>query len=565
MTTSGYFREFKPMLFATLRKGYTKKDLLSDLISGLIVAIVALPLSMAFAIASGTSPEKGLYTAIIGGFLISFLGGSRYQIGGPAGAFIVIVYGIIYRHGYDGLLLASIIAGIILIIMGLLKLGSVIKFIPYPVTKGFSAGIAMIIFITQLNDFFGMNIKKVPAEFFEKLITYFENISHINLLATVIGFLSIIIIISSKRITTKIPGPFIAVIFGIAVIYFFKLPIETIQDRFVSIPNSLPQPQLPPFSLAKLKAVLPDSITIAILGAIESLLSAVVADGMTGTKHRSNMELVAQGIANIASPLFSGLPATGTIARTATNIKNGAVSPLSGIFHSLWVLIFMLALSPIIVKIPFATLAAILIVVAYNMSEIEHMKDLFKAPKSDIAVFLATFLLTVIIDLNVAIQVGMLLAVLLFMRRMIAITEVKDLKLELDKLEEKSEEELFDPDATYNKIIPKGVDVYELSGPFFFGVADKVKNILTSIEKSPKVFILRMRNVPMVDATGMHALEEICSFFMKRGTQVVLSGVNPYVRSLLLKAGIDNIIGEENITDHIDKALEVAKKYLQKT
>lgn len=557
-----YFREFKPKLWTILKRGYDKKSLTSDLISGLIVAIVALPLSMAFAIASGASPEKGLYAAIVGGFIISFLGGSRYQIGGPAGAFIVIVYGIIYRHGYDGLLLATVIAGLMLILMGMLKLGSVIKFIPYPVTKGFSAGIAMIIFITQLNDFFGMGIKKVPSEFFEKLIAYAEHIRGVDLTTTLIGVLSILIIVYSKKITTKIPGPFLAVVFGVIIIYIFKLPIETIQDRFGSIPNTLPHPQLPQFSFAKLKAVMPDAVTIAILGAIESLLSAVVSDGMTGGKHRSNMELVAQGVANIASPLFTGLPVTGTIARTATNIKNGAYSPLSGVFHSLWVLIFMLVLSPIIIKIPFATLAAILIVVAYNMSEIDHMKELFKAPKSDIAVFLTTFLLTVIIDLNVAIQVGMLLAVLLFMRRMITLTEIKDLKLTLDKSEEVLDDDIFDPDATYNKSIPEGVGLYELSGPFFFGVADKVKNTLTSIDKYPKVFILRMRNVPMIDATGMHALKEICRDYIKNGTKVVLSGANPYVRSLLLKAELDKIISEENITDHIDKALEVAKKYL---
>lgn len=558
----GYFQDFRPKLWTVLKKGYNKNNLIADMISGLIVAIVALPLSMAFAIASGASPEKGLYTAIIGGMIISLLGGSRYQIGGPAGAFIVIVYGIIYRHGYDGLLLATIMAGFILILMGLLKLGSVIKFIPYPVTKGFSAGIAMIIFITQLNDFFGMGIKKVPSEFFEKLVAYVEHISSINLLSTFIGILSVLIIVFSKRITTKIPGPFLAVLFGVLVIYIFKLPIETIQDRFGSIPNTLPHPDLPAFSFAKLKAVVPDAITIAILGAIESLLSAVVADGMTGSRHRSNMELIAQGLANIFSPLFTGLPATGTIARTATNIRNGAYSPLSGVFHSLWVLIFMLVLSSIIIKIPFATLAAILIVVAYNMSEIDHMKELFKAPKSDISVFLTTFLLTVIVDLNVAIQVGMLLAVLLFMRRMITLTEVKDLKLELDKSEDNADEDVYDPDATYNKVIPKGVGLYELNGPFFFGVADKVKTVLTSIENYPKVFILRMRNVPMVDATGMHALKEICNDYIKNGTKVVLSGVRPYVRELLLKAEIDKIIGEENITDHIDKALEVAKKYL---
>jgi SulP family sulfate permease len=561
MQANSYFSEFKPKFFSVLKHGYGFKNLTADLVSGLIVAIIALPLSMAFAIASGTSPEKGLYTAIIGGFLISFLGGSRYQIGGPAGAFIVIIYGIIERQGIDGLLIAGFMAGVILIIMGLLKLGTVIKFIPYPVTKGFSAGIAIIIFITQLNDFFGMGIKKVPSEFFDKLLLYFENISRIDIYSTIVGLISIIIIIYSKKITLKIPGPFLAVVFGILVVYLFKLPIETIQDRFGTIPSTLPAPTIPVITLEKIKALIPDAITIAVLGAVESLLSAVVADGMTGDKHRSNMELLAQGVANIFSPLFGGIPATGTIARTATNIKNGAYSPLSGIFHSIWVLLFMLLLAPIIMKIPFATLGAIIIVVAYNMSEIEHIKNLFKAPKSDITVFLATLLLTVIIDLNVAVQVGMLLSVLLFMRRMISITEVKDINIQLDKAEDLMDDEMDDKDAIYNKKFPEGVEVYELSGPFFFGVADKVKQVITSLEQSPKVFILRMRNVPMIDATGIHALTEICSDFEKKGTSVILSEVSPYVNKLLLKAGINKIVGDENIVDHIDKAIEIAKKY----
>ncbi|MEF3254382.1 MAG: sulfate permease [Deferribacterales bacterium] len=560
---NSYLREFRPKLYTILKKyGYNSKNLTADLISGLIVAIVALPLSMAFAIASGASPEKGLYTAIVGGFLISLLGGSRYQIGGPAGAFIVIVYGIIYRHGYDGLLLACLIAGVILVFMGLFRLGSVIKFIPYPVTKGFSAGIALIIFITQLNDFFGMGIKKVPSEFMEKLIVYAENIRHIDFISMSVGIVSILIIIYSKKITLKIPGPFLAVLFGILVIYLLKLPVETIQDRFGTIPNTLPTPKLPSFSIEKIRAVMPDAITIAILGAIESLLSAVVSDGMTGDKHRSNMELVAQGIANITVPFFSGLPATGTIARTATNIKNGAYSPLSGIFHSIWILLFMLFLSPFIVKIPFATLAAILIVVSYNMSELDHIKKLFKAPKSDISVFLATFILTVVIDLNVAVQVGMLLAILLFMRRMINLTEVKELNLDLDNTEKFVDDSIDDKDAIYNKVVPAGVDVYELNGPFFFGVADKVKNILKSLKVYPKIFILRMRNVPMIDATGMHALIEIIEDYKAHGTIVILSGVSPYLRELLLKGGIHEIIGEENIVDHIDKALKLANDYL---
>jgi SulP family sulfate permease len=456
-------------------------------------------------------------------------------------------------------------AGIILIFMGLFKLGSVIKFIPYPVTKGFSAGIAMIIFVTQLNDFFGMGLKNVPADFIGKITSYVQHIHQVDLYATVIGCVSILIIVFSRKITLKIPGPFIAVVFGVVVVYFFNLPLESIEDRFGAIPSSLPVPTLPHITLEKVRILLPDAITLAVLGAIESLLSAVVADGMTGDKHRSNMELVAQGVANIVTPFFNGIPATGTIARTATNIKNGAYSPISGIIHSIWVLVFMALLSPLIGKIPFATLGAILIIVAYNMSEIEHIRHLFTAPKSDISVFLATFLLTVIIDLNVAVQVGMLLSILLFMRRMIAITEIKDIKIDLDKGEEAIDEEVDDKDAIYNKRVPKDVDVYELNGPFFFGVADKVKNVLTSIKTYPKVFILRMRNVPMVDATGMHALIEVCEGYKSHGSTVILSGVSPYVRELLLKAGVDKIIGEENIVDHIDKALALAEKYLSGT
>lgn len=559
-----YFKEFKPKSFSVLQKGYNLNNFVSDVISGLIVAIIALPLSMAFAIASGASPEKGLYTAIVGGMIISLLGGSRYQVGGPAGAFIVVIYGIIYRHGFDGLLIAGLLSGFILLLMGFLRLGSVIKFIPYPVTKGFSAGIAVIIFVTQLNDFFGMGIKKVPSEFIEKIVVYSDNLSKIDIYATLIGVCSILVIIFSKKITLKIPGPFLAVIFGIISVSMLNLPVETIQDRFGSIPSSLPSPTFPTLSLAKIRAILPDALTLAVLGAIESLLSAVVADGMTGDKHRSNMELVAQGIANMLVPLFQGIPATGTIARTATNIKNGSFSPLSGVFHALWVLIFMLLLSSLIVKIPFATLGAILIVVAYNMSEIEHIKKLFKSPKSDIAVFLVTFILTVVIDLNIAVQVGMLLSVLLFMRRMINLTEIKEFKISLDKTEEFIDDMMEDKDAIYNKKVPNKVEVYELNGPFFFGVAEKVKNILISLNTNPKIFILRMRNVPMVDATGMHALIEVCFSYKKRGITVILSGVSDYVRDLLVKGGVHEIIGEENIVDHIDKALALAESYLSK-
>lgn len=562
MSKNNYFHEFKPALL-TAMKSYNVKIFSDDVLAGLIVAIVALPLSMAFAIGSGASPEKGLFTAIIGGFLISLLGGSKFQVGGPAGAFVVLIYNIIQKQGFDGLLIATFISGLILLLMGLFKLGSVIKFIPYPVTKGFSAGIAVIILIGQLNDFFGMSIKKVPAEFFEKIISYAENATNISTTTTIVGILSVLIIIYTKRFTSKIPGPFVAVVLSIAAVKLFNLPIETVQDRFGSIPSMLPHPVMPVITLEKIKLVLPDAITIAVLGAIESLMSAVVADGMTGKRHRSNMELFAQGVANMVVPLFSGIPATGTIARTATNIKNGGKSPLSGIFHALWVLIFMLLLSPFIVKIPFATLGAILIVVAYNMSELPHLKKLFKAPKSDIFVFLVTFLVTIIFDLNMAVQLGMLFAVLLFMRRMISLTEIKDSKVSLEGSDnqEFEIEEIDDKDAISKKLIPEGVEVYEINGPFFFGVADRVKSILTSIETYPKVFIIRMRNVPMIDATGMYALTEVCEDFHKKGSKVILSGVSPYVKTLLIKSHINLVVGDENIVDHIDKALKLAENY----
>lgn len=565
MSKKGYFHEFRPALL-TAMKNYSAKNFSGDILAGLIVAIVALPLSMAFAIGSGASPEKGLYTAIIGGFLISLLGGSKFQIGGPAGAFVVLIYNVIQKQGFDGLLIATFLAGLILLLMGLFKLGSVIKFIPYPVTKGFSAGIAVIILVGQLNDFFGMGIKKVPAEFFEKIVSYAENIGNISSMSLIVGALSILIIIYTKKFTSKIPGPFVAVVLSIIAIKFFNLPIETVQDRFGSIPNMLPHPVLPVITMAKIKLVLPDAITIAVLGAIESLMSAVVADGMTGKRHRSNMELIAQGVANVVVPLFTGIPATGTIARTATNIKNGGRSPISGIFHAVWVLLFMLLLSPLIVKIPFATLGAILMVVAYNMSELPHIKKLFKAPKSDIFVFLVTFLVTIIFDLNMAVQLGMLFAVLLFMRRMISLTEVKDSRILLENNDSEGEfeiEEIDDKDAISKKIVPKGVEVYEINGPFFFGVADRVKSILTSLETYPKVFILRMRNVPMIDATGMHALMEICEDFNKKGTKVILSGVSPYVKTLLFKSHLNKLVGDENIVDHIDKALKLTENYLK--
>lgn len=554
-------REFEPKLFSAVKAGLLPGCLIKDAIGGLIVAIIALPLSMAFAIGSGVGPEKGLYTAIVGGFFISLLGGSRLQIGGPAGAFVVVLYGIIMRQGFDGLVIACLMAGVIMIGLGLLRLGTIIKYIPYPVTKGFTAGIAVIIFISQINDFLGMGLKSVPSEFFHKIGVFVSNITNIDPLSVGVAVVSLLIVIFSAKFTTRVPGPFLAVVFGVAVVMLLRFPVETIESRFGTIPSTLPLPSLPSFTLEKIRLLLPDAITIALLGAIESLMSAVVADGLSGDRHRSNMELVAQGTANIFTAIFGGIPATGTTARTVTNIKSGSVSPMSGIFHAMWLLLFMFLLAPLIVKIPFATLAAILVVVAYNMSEVRHLKNVFHAPRSDIAVFLVTFGLTVIVDLNVAVQVGMLLACLLFIRRVTMMTHIRDSRITLDDAQD-AIEVMDDKDAISRKVVPAGVEVYEISGPFFFGVADRLKSTIENIRKKPKVFILRMRHVPFVDATGMFALEEMCRRSRKNGTQVILSGVNDYVRENLMRAEIHTIIGEENIVDHIDKALKRAREII---
>lgn len=546
----------KPKLFTTL-KDYNKQQFVADLTAGVIVGIVALPLAIAFGIASGVTPEKGIITAIIAGFIISAFGGSRVQIGGPTGAFIVIVYGIIQQYGMTGLMIATIMAGIILVIMGVARFGSVIKFIPYPVVVGFTSGIALLIFSTQVKDFLGLAIKSVPSEFHEKWVVYASGISSTNYYALGIALLSLIVMIYWPKVTHRIPGSLIAIIVSTLLVYFFKLPVETIGSKFGEIPSNIPEPHFYQINLSVIKNLIAPATTIAILAAIESLLSAVVADGMIGGKHRSNMELIAQGLANIASPIFGGIPATGAIARTATNIKNGGRTPVAGIVHSITLLLIMLFFGKLAKLIPMATLAAILVVVAYNMSEWRSFKSLLKSPRSDVVVLLTTFLLTVIFDLTIAIQIGMILAVILFMRRMAMVTNVGVITRELA-----DEEESYDPNSINKREVPKSVEVFEVNGPFFFGAASTFKDAMHVIEEPPKVRIIRMRNVPAIDATGLHTLEEFYKDSKKQGTTIVLSGVHTQPLYAMTQAGLLDLFGEENVFGNIDDALDRAREIL---
>jgi len=550
---------FSPKTLVVLKEGYKRSYLLPDLVSGTTVAVVALPLAMAFAIASGVGPEKGLYTAIVAGILISLLGGSRFQIGGPTGAFVVIVYDIVMRHGYEGLAVATLMAGLLLIVMGLLRFGVVIKYIPYPVITGFTTGIALIIFTSQVKDFLGLDIASLPSEFLPKWELYLTQIGQSNLINVALALAAIGIILAFKRYFPRIPGPIVAVIAGAAAVSFFGLPVETIESRFGGIPNTLPNPSLPPFDFELIRSLVPDALTIALLAAIESLLSAVVADGMTGRTHKSNTELIAQGAANLGSVIFGGIPATGAIARTATNIKAGAKTPFAGIIHGVMVALFMFLFAAWIIKVPMAVMAAILIVVSWNMSELHHFKHILQGPRSDAMVLLTTFTLTVLVDLTVAVQVGVVLASLLFIKRIVDVTQVQNSRLKLSELDSASEERLDDPDMITKKYIPEGTEVYEIDGPFFFGVADRLKWVLETIGYTPKVFILRMRKVPVIDTTGMHALEEFYLRCRQQGTRFILSGVNPDLERSLKKYGFYALIGEENVYDHIDKALRAAE------
>jgi len=535
------------------RQGYCWNDFSADAIAGLAVAIVALPLAMAIAIASNLPPERGLFTAIVAGFLISAHGGSRYQIGGPTAAFIVTVATVAMKHGYEGLVLATLMAGGILMIMAFLRAGEMIKFIPYPVIVGFTSGIALLIAFSQIRDFFGLSIDTIPPDFIQKLTVYLSHLHDTNYIAVLIAFASIGIILLTKRYIPKIPGPIVVVTLSGLAVWAFNLPVETIESRFGAIPSMLPSPVWPDITFEKLRLLLPDAITIATLAAIESLLSAVVADGMAGTRHKPNAELLGQGVANIASAVFGGLPATGAIARTATNVKAGARTPVAGMMHAVWLFLFMVLFSPLIIKVPLAALAAILMIVAWNMSEIKHVREIMLAPRSDRIILIVTFLLTVLVDLNFAIQAGIALASILFIDQMMKTTQIRSVESEED-----------DPDSIHNKSIPNEVEVYEIQGPLFFGVAEKLVDTLMLFETPPKVFILRMRYVPLIDAAGLHALEVLQERFTHNQTVLILSGVNPQVRRFISQSHIDEKIGLENIVDHIDKALLRTRSILAK-
>ena len=553
--------DFQPKLFTALRN-YSKERFMTDLMAGIIVGIVALPLAIAFGIASGVSPEKGLITAIIGGFIVSLLGGCNVQIGGPTGAFIVIVYGIIQNFGIEGLAIATVIAGIILVLMGVLKLGTVIKFIPYPIVVGFTSGIAITIFTTQMKDLFGLTMDKVPADFISKWIAYFGAFDTVNPWAFVIGIISILIITLSPRLTKKIPGSLIAIVIMTIVVYIMRnhlgiTGIETIGDRF-TINASLPAPAPITFNMETINLLLPSAFTIAILGAIESLLSATVADGVTGDKHNSNTELIAQGAANIIVPIFGGIPVTGAIARTMTNINNGGRTPVAGIIHAIVLLLILLFLGPLTKHIPMACLAGVLIIVSYNMSEWRTFRSLMKIPKSDVSVLLVTFFLTVIFDLTIAIEIGLLIAMLFFMRR---VAETTHVSVTTDEIDLSDEGEIHHDEEVLS--LPKGVEVYEIDGPFFFGVANKFDGIMKSMGDKPKVRIIRMRKVSFIDSTGLHNLESLFRLSEAEHIHMILSGVNEHVHRVLTKSGFDKKIGAENICSNINEAVEKAKAAVQ--
>ncbi len=546
---------YRPKLASALR-GYSAAKFKDDLIAGIVVGIVALPLAIAFGIASGVSPTIGLITAIVGGFIVSMFGGNSVQIGGPTGAFIVIVYGIIAQYGLEGLAIATFMAGLILIMMGLFKLGTVIKFIPYPIVVGFTAGIALTIFSTQVNDFLGLGLTNVPSEFLPKWGVYFRNFGRVDWLTLGVAMASLLIIILAPKVSKKLPGALLAILIVTPVVYFLDLPVETIGGRFGELKTDIPLPHGFKLDMATINSLLPSAFTIAILGAIESLLSATVADGITGSRTDSNSELIGQGLANVVVPMFGGIPVTGAIARTMTNITNGGRTPIAGIVHAIVLLLIFLLLMPLIRLVPMACLAAVLMVVSYNMSGWRTVRAIFRNPKSDISVLIVTFLLTVIFDLTIAIEIGLLLAVVLFLRRVMENTEIK---VYGDKLDAAENTDL----STHEELdLAPGVQVYEIDGPFFFGVATKFDEMMRTTvgEEKPKVRIIRMRKVPFIDSTGLHNLEILIQSSRSEGIDVVLSGVREEVRAVLHKSNIDHMLGDDHICNHISSAVVKANK-----
>lgn len=556
--------EFKPKLLSVL-KNYSKADFSTDLMAGIIVGIVALPLAIAFGIASGVSPEKGIITAIVAGFIISFLGGSKVQIGGPTGAFIVIIYGIIQEYGIEGLMVATLLAGVLLVLLGAFKLGTVIKFIPYPIIVGFTSGIAVTIFTTQIADIFGLDFQgeKVPGDFIGKWLIYFRHFDSVNWWNATVSIISVFIIAITPKFSKKIPGSLIAIVVVTAAVYCIKTyagitSIDTIGDRF-SIQAQLPEANVPSLDWEAIKNLFPVAVTIAVLGAIESLLSATVADGVIGDRHDSNTELIAQGIANIISPIFGGIPATGAIARTMTNINNGGRTPVSGIVHAVVLLLILLFLMPLAQYIPMACLAGVLVIVSYNMSGWRTFMALLRNPKSDVVVLLITFFLTVIFDLTIAIEVGLLIACVLFMKRVMETTEISVIRDEIDPNQE-SDLEVHEEHIT----LPKGIEVYEINGPYFFGIATKFEEIMSQLGDHPKIRIIRMRKVPFIDSTGIHNLANLCEMSQKENIHIILSGVNPKVHQVLEKSGFYELLGEDNICSNINEAVAKATETISK-
>ena len=558
-----HIASFRPRFFEVLR-GYSRQTFSADLMAGLVVGIVALPLAIAFGIASGVSPEKGIITAVVAGFVVSLLGGSRVQIGGPTGAFIVIVYGVVQQYGETGLLVATFMAGVLLVAMGLFKLGAVIRFIPYPVVVGFTAGIALTIFTTQIADLFGMNFggEPVPGDFIGKWMLYFRHFGSVDWANLAVGLCSILLIVLTPRFSRRIPGSLVAIVVLTAGVWALRTyagmeGVDTIGDRF-TIRAELPAAAMPAMDWEVMRSLFPVALTIALLGAIESLLSATVADGVTGDRHDSNTELMAQGAANLLTPLFGGIPATGAIARTMTNINNGGRTPVAGVIHAVVLLLIFLFLMPLAQYIPMACLAGVLVVVSYNMSEWRTFRALMKNPRSDVAVLLVTFLLTVIIDLTVAIEVGLVLACLLFMRRVMETTDISVIRNEIDPGKESDLESHEE-----HLIIPRGVEVYEIDGPYFFGIANKFEEQMVQLGDHAQVRIIRMRKVPFIDSTGIHNLTNLCRISQQENTRIILSGVNPKVHEVLHKAGFYSLLGEENICPNINAALRRAKEIVQ--
>lgn len=552
--------KIKPKLFSTL-KNYTKEQFIKDIIAGIIVAIVALPLSIALAIASGVSPEQGIHTAIIAGFIISFLGGSRVQIGGPTAAFVIIICDIIKEYGKSGLIVATIMAGAILVLMGILRLGTLIKFIPATITIGFTSGIAVSIFVQQIKDFFEINLSRAPDDFVDRISLYIKDGHTFNLNAVIIGVVALAILIIWPKVTQKIPGSLVAIIVTTLIVYFTKMDCNTIGSLY-EVSSKIPTPTVPSdITFSTIRKLISPAMTIAILAAIESLLSCVVSDGMIGSKHKSNTELIAQGFANVASGLFGGLPATGAIARTATNVKNGGRTPIAGMVHAVTLLFIMLIFMPYAKMIPMATLAAVLMMVAYNMSEWREFVAMFKAPKSDIIVLVLTFLLTVFFDLVVAIEVGMVAAAVLFMNRMANVTDVNGLNYKVEGDDGEDNED--DPDAISLRVIPKRTSVFEINGPMFFGAADKFVDVLRDMKTDSKVIIIRMRSVPAMDATAFKTLKKVYHECEKMHNTLILSHVNEQPMNVILKEGFDTIIGSENLCPHIDQAIDRAREIVK--